>query len=63
MWAADGVQAMSKAREHQPDTILLDLGLPGRDGSVELERFRDNRQLADIPVVTVTIRDHEVAEE
>ena len=29
IWAADGIQALSEARKHQPHVILLDLGLPG----------------------------------
>ncbi|TKB71271.1 MAG: response regulator [Nitrospira sp.] len=29
IWAADGLQAVSEARKHQPHVILLDLGLPG----------------------------------
>ena len=29
IWAADGIQAVSEARKHQPHVILLDLGLPG----------------------------------
>jgi len=29
IWAADGIQALSEARKHQPHLILLDLGLPG----------------------------------
>jgi len=37
IWAADGIQALSEARKHQPHVILLDLGLPGGDGLVVLE--------------------------
>ena len=29
IWVADGIQALSEARKHQPHVILLDRGLPG----------------------------------
>jgi len=63
VWAADGVQAMAAARFHHPQAILLDLGLPGGDGFVVLERLKANRFLSDIPVIVVTIRDPHEAEE
>jgi CheY-like chemotaxis protein len=30
--AADGIQAVDLARQHQPQCVLLDLGMPGMDG-------------------------------
>jgi len=56
-WAADGIQAMSTARKHQPSVILLDLGLPGGDGLLVLERLKTNHLVSAIPVVVVTVRD------
>jgi DNA-binding response OmpR family regulator len=55
--AADGVSAVSEARAHQPDLIILDLGLPAGDGFIVLERFRANPDLAEIPVIVVSARD------
>ncbi|HEY6085831.1 MAG TPA: response regulator [Nitrospira sp.] len=63
LWAADGMQAMSEARKHQPQVILLDLGLPGGDGFVVLERLKGNRLLSVIPVIVVTVQDRELAEQ
>ncbi len=63
IWAADGLQAMSKVREHRPHVILLDLGLPGGNGFVILERLKQNRLLSAIPVIVVTAQDPAVAEE
>ena len=63
IWAADGIQALSEARKHQPHLILLDLGLPGGDGFLILERLKSNRLLSAIPVIVVTGRGPEVAEQ
>lgn len=62
IWAADGIQALSEARKHRPHVILLDLGLPGGDGFVVLERLKGNRLLSAIPVIVVTAQDAELAE-
>ena len=63
IWAADSIQALSEARKHQPHVILLDLGLPGGDGVVVLERLKSNRLLSAIPAIVVTARDPGVAEQ
>jgi DNA-binding response OmpR family regulator len=63
VWAADGMHAISAARRHEPQAILLDLGLPGGDGFYVLERLKSNRLLSDIPVIVVTVRDPQEAEE
>ena len=63
VWAADGMQAISAARLHQPQAILLDLGLPGGDGFYVLERLKNNRLLNPIPIFIVTARDPKEAEE
>ena len=63
IWAADGIQGLSEARKHQPHVILLDLGLPGGDGFLVLERLKSNRLLSAIPVIVVTGRGPEVAEQ
>jgi DNA-binding response OmpR family regulator len=62
IWAADGIQALSEARKHQPHVILLDLGLPGGDGFIVLERLKSNRLFSAIPVIVVTVQDPAVAE-
>jgi DNA-binding response OmpR family regulator len=56
-FAADSMSAVSEARKHQPDLILLDLGLPAGDGFIVLERFRTNTNLSMIPVIVVSARD------
>ena len=63
VWAADGMQAMAAARFHKPQAILLDLGLPDVDGLLILERLKNDHFLRDIPVIVVTIRARQKAEE
>jgi CheY-like chemotaxis protein len=63
VWAADGMQAIAAARLHQPQAILLDLEMPGGDGLVVLERLKSNRLLSHIPIIMVTARDRQDAEE
>src|SRR4030088_2549531 len=55
--AADSSAAISEAHKHQPDLIILDLGLPAGDGFAVLERLRANIYLSVIPVVVVSGRD------
>jgi two-component system KDP operon response regulator KdpE len=57
IFAGDGLAAVSEAIKHQPDLILLDLGLPAGDGFILLERFRANMNLGLIPVIVVSARD------
>lgn len=56
-FAADSVTSMTEARKHQPDLIILDLGLPAGDGFLVMERLKSNTYLAAIPVIVVTGRD------
>jgi DNA-binding response OmpR family regulator len=52
-----GVEALTAAREVDPDVVVLDLGLPGIDG---LEVCRQLRTFSDAYVVMLTARDSEV---
>ena len=57
LFAADGTSAVSEARKHEPDLVILDLGLPAGDGFKVLEWFRGNANMAVIPVIVVSARD------
>ena len=55
--AADALSCMAEAREHKPDLIILDLGLPAGDGFVVMERLKAVPALALIPIIIVSARD------
>jgi len=54
--AASGEEAELLARTHNPDLVLLDLGLPGMDGAEFLQSFRS---WSKAPVVVLSARHHE----
>jgi DNA-binding response OmpR family regulator len=54
--AEDGYSAIFVAQHSCPNLIILDLGLPGLDGYVVLERLRDSDALCHIPVIVLTAR-------
>ena len=52
--ARTGEQSLDVAREALPDLVLMDLGLPGIDGTEALRRLRAVPATASVPVVAVT---------
>lgn len=50
--AADGGEALAAIHAHNPDAVLLDLKMPGRDGLEVLAAL--GSALADLPVIVVT---------
>ncbi len=55
--AVDGQQGLQLARSITPDVITLDVLMPGMDGWAVLGKLKEDPDLADIPVVMVSIVD------
>lgn len=52
--AADGHEGLQKARDVQPDLILLDVIMPATDGFTVAERLKEDSELSRIPVLMLT---------
>src|SRR4030043_1458308 len=51
--AVDGSEALTKAREKEPDLVILDIMMPGIDG---LEVAKRLRQGGDVPIIMLTAK-------
>jgi len=54
--ANNGLQAIDKVREFNPDLVLLDVEMPGLDGFETLKRIR---QMSEAAVIMLTVRSEE----
>jgi two-component system cell cycle response regulator DivK len=52
--ARTGEEGVARAQDSQPDVILMDLQLPGINGTQALRLIRANPRGADVPVVALT---------
>ena len=52
--AADGNEAVDQIVSHQPDLVLLDLMMPGRDGFAVLKWAREHEKFKDLPIIVLT---------
>ncbi len=57
--AEDGEHAIATATTAQPDLIVSDLVMPYRDGFEVLRAIRTDERLKNIPVLILSMRDHE----
>ena len=51
--AGDGTEALAKARDREPDLVILDIMMPGIDGIEVCKRLR---QASDVPILMLTAR-------
>jgi two-component system, cell cycle response regulator DivK len=52
--ARTGEEGVARTQDSQPDVILMDLQLPGINGTQALRLIRNDRRGADVPVVALT---------
>lgn len=58
--AEDGETALTLARKHHPDLLILDLLLPGMDGLEVCRRIRRDPTVAEIPIIMLTAKGEEM---
>ena len=49
-----GAEALREMHAEKPDVILLDISLPGMDGTEVLKRLRADPELSELPVIALT---------
>ncbi len=54
LMSGDAMAAFTEARKHEPDLVILDLGLPAGGGFVVLQRLKSMPALSGIPVIVVS---------
>ncbi|MDQ1811847.1 response regulator [Massilia sp. CCM 9210] len=59
--AADGVEGIKRARQLQPDVVLLDLNMPGMSGVETLQLMRQDCPDTAIVMLTVSEESHDLA--
>ena len=54
VFAMDGQEAIDMAQSATPDVILMDMGLPVKDGLQATKEIKENSDTANIPVIALT---------
>src|SRR4249919_1553142 len=54
--AEDGEEALTKAREFEPDLVLLDIMMPKLDGIAVLKQLKQDAMLRFVPIILVTAK-------
>ena len=57
VWIPNGSDVVPRVKEREPDLVLLDLMLPGRDG---LEICKEIRTFSQLPIIMITARVEEI---
>lgn len=52
--AADGIEAIDRVKQYQPDLILMDISLPVVDGLTATRAIREFDAAAKVPIIAVT---------
>lgn len=56
--AENGAQAIALAQEQNPQLAIIDINLPDMDGFEVMRQLKQTPQLADIPMIIFTARNH-----
>lgn len=54
--AENGIDAVNLALKEQPDVIILDLMLPGKDGFTVFSEIKANSEMEEVPVIMLTAK-------
>jgi CheY-like chemotaxis protein len=54
--ARNGTEALTMADEERPDLILLDIMMPGMDGTTTFKELQKNENLNNVPVIFMTAK-------
>jgi len=57
--AENGEQAVTQARKHKPDLILMDVVMPGVNGYQATRELARDEATSDIPIILCTSKDQE----
>lgn len=57
--ASDATSAVTVAQKEKPDLIILDLSLPGGNGFLLIDRFRNLSRLAVVPIIVLSAEESE----
>jgi len=60
--AANGQQAIEKAKKIKPELILMDVMMPVMDGMEACRQLKEDSETSDIPIIFLTARSEEFAE-
>jgi two-component system alkaline phosphatase synthesis response regulator PhoP len=52
--ATEGEEGLLKAREENPDLIIMDVIMPVKDGFTAAEQLKKDRELSKIPIIMLT---------
>lgn len=60
--APSGAEALAMLQQEKPDLVLLDIMMPGMDGTTVFSKMQEDKELSSIPVIFMTakVQTHEV---
>ena len=58
--ANDGEAALRQVKDNKPDLVVLDVGMPGKNGLDVCKTLRLEERTRDIPIIMLTARSDEI---